>query len=441
MNISAKERGVALMEKGDKFLEIKEKQEVEEIISKIAARIAKNRAVEGVKIEDALGRVSSEDIFSPLDIPPFDRAIMDGYAVIASDTFYSEENNPSLLTIQGYIYAGDFPSGSIESGSCMGISTGAPLPKGANAVVKIEYADEYLDEGEKKRKTKIYKPVAPSENIMEAGADIKQGEKIISKGTLLTQRETGVMAACGLKDILVYKKPVAAIISTGNEITTAGEALTPGKIYDVNSQTIADSVKANGCFSLSLGIAKDDFMNMSAKIKEALKEDVDVIIFSGATSAGAGDVLPEVIEEQEQGSIIVHGVDIKPGKPFIFGIIQKKPIFGLPGNPTSALITFNLFVAPLLRRIAGRNNINEEVREGSGKIKAKVAVRIFSERGRNEYVLLKLEKGGKGDFFAYPILTGSGAITTLSNADGYIFVEKGIEIIEEGEEVEVQLVN
>lgn len=458
---------------GKQFLEVTEKKEVEELIAELSAKIAAEIAIkmntEKVRIGDgeckgeALGRIASTDIFSTLDIPPFDRATMDGYAVIASDTFYAAEDNPSLLIVKGYIQAGEFPSSSqyLGKGYCMGISTGAPLPKGANAVVKVENTSDHEEGGEgaggKNRNiktVKIYKPVAPAEYIMFAGSDIKRGEKIVVKGTRLTPRETGVLAACGIREVEVRKKPSVAVISTGNELVAPGTQATtlePGKIYDVNAQTVCDSVRevcsgfGSGCVPVFLGVAKDNLEDLSAKLNESLAKGADVIIFSGGTSAGAGDLLPAAIESF--GEILVHGVDIKPGKPFVLGMVQGKPVFGLPGNPTSALVTFNLFVAPLLRRISG--DYFYKGREGKQKdrrkkVKATAAVRIFSEKGRNEYVLVKVnlaktKPAEEGNLLAYPILTGSGAITTLSNADGYIFVEKGKEIVEEGEEVEVEV--
>jgi len=454
---------------GKQFLEITEKKEVEELITELSAKIAAEIAIK-VKTEkarlgdgegEALGRIASTDIFSTLDIPPFDRATMDGYAVIASDTFYAAEDNPSLLIVKGYIPAGEFPSPSqyLEKGYCTGISTGAPLPKGANAAVKVENTSDYEEGGEGKNRkietVKIYKPVAPAEYIMFAGSDIKRGEKIVVKGTRLTPRETGVLAACGIREVEVRKKPSVAVISTGNELVAPGTqaaTLEPGKIYDVNAQTVCDSVRevcsdfGSGCVPLFLGVAKDNLEDLSAKLNESLAKETDVIIFSGGTSAGAGDLLPTAIESF--GEILVHGVDIKPGKPFILGMVQGKPVFGLPGNPTSALVTFNLFVAPLLRRISGdyfyKGREGKQNLERRKKVKATAAVRIFSEKGRNEYVLVKVnlaktKTAEEGNLLAYPILTGSGAITTLSNADGYIFVEKGKEIVEEGEEVEVEV--
>ena len=434
---------------GKQFLEITEKKEVDAIISHVATEVAKARAktstsVEKVNVNEALGRIASADIFSALNVPPFNRAIMDGYAVVASDTFYADENTPASLIITGSVFAGEFPSHAVDKGSCMGISTGAPLPKGANATVKVENTAEYTEivEGKKLKKVKVYKPVAPGENIMLAGSDIKRGERIVRRGTTLTPRDTGVLAACGLNEVLVRKHLTVAIISTGNEIIAPGEDLEPTKIYDVNAQTLSDSVRECGCTPHFLGIVSDDVEEISVKLKQSLEAGVDVIIASGGTSAGVGDLLPKVIEEL--GEMLVHGVDIKPGKPFIFGTIRGKPFFGLPGNSTSALVTFNLFGAPLLRTISGipARNHEEGERRKEKRIKARAAQRIFSERGRNEYVLVNLvamKKPEEAPFLAYPILTGSGAITTLSKADGYIFMEKGKEIIEEGEAVDIEL--
>jgi molybdenum cofactor synthesis domain-containing protein len=438
---------------GEQFLELTEKRDVDALIARVAAEVAAARAqaeeasVEKVNVAEALGRVAAADVFSALDVPPFDRAIMDGYAVLASDTFYADEDNPASLIVTGSIFAGEFSSQSVNPGYCIGISTGAPVPEGANATVKVESTVEYTEvvEGEELKKVKIYKPVAPGENIMRAGSDIKRGERIVASGTTLTPRDTGVLAACGLTEVLVRirRKPTVALMSVGNELTAPGEPLEPAKIYDVNTQTLSDSVRECGCTPYLLGIARDTFEELSGKLKESVEKGVDVVIASGGTSAGVGDLLPEVIEEH--GEILVHGVDIKPGKPFIFGMIHRKPFFGLPGNPTSALVTFNLFVAPLLRTLSGVYSESEGGERGEGRVlKARVAMRIFSERGRNEYMLVTLAPAEKGEgraYLAYPLLTGSGAITTLSKADGYIFLAKGKEIIEEGELVDVVLLS
>ncbi len=408
---------------GKQFLDITEQADAERKIRELSDKLAERLASESeaVRIEDAPGRIASADIFSTLDIPPFDRATMDGYAVVASDTYYATEDNPATVVVKARIHAGDAPSVDVTQGFCTGISTGAAIPEGADAVVRIEDTTEHGNE------VKIYRPVVPGENIMPAGSDIKRGEKIVKCGSVLTVRDTGVMAACGLTELEVRKKPRVAIISTGNELLMPGETLTPGKIYDVNLRTLSDCVRDCGSVPVSLGIARDRRAEIRDKLIEGLK--MDVVLISGGTSAGGGDEVPGAIAEL--GDIILHGVDIKPGKPFVLGICDDKPVFGLPGNPTSALITFNLFVAPLLRRISGL-----DTQEPCRRMIARAACRIFSEAGRNEYVMVKLVPEGD-KLLAYPVLSGSGAITTLAKADGYIYVEKGKEIIEEGAVVEV----
>ena len=431
---------------GKQFLDITEQQDVEALIARVATALMENRmrggrTVERVSITEALGRIAAADVVSALDVPPFDRATMDGFAVVASDTFYADEDHPASLLLWGVVFAGEQAAQTVTEGSCITISTGAPLPQGANAVVKIENTAEYEEhhEGRSVKMVKIFKSVAPAENVMRAGSDIKRGERILTAAAVLTPRATGVLAACGLKDVLVHQKPRVAILSTGNELVTPGDPLPPAKIYDVNAQTLCDSVRAVGGIPYALGIARDTLEALSHKLQQATEKEADVILVSGGTSAGVGDLLPKAIEER--GEILVHGVDIKPGKPFIFGMLQERPIFGLPGNPTSALITFNLFVAPLLYRLSGAVSATEPGTGGrKGRtIKATVTQRIFSEPGRNEYVLVNLmaPRSPEEVPLATPILSGSGAITTLAKADGYLFKEKGKELLEENELVDV----
>jgi putative molybdopterin biosynthesis protein len=383
--------------------------------------------VEEVRLEDALGRVVASTITAPMDVPPFDRASMDGYALKAKDTFYADEEAPAKLELIGYLRAGEDKELSVEDGTCIGIATGAPIPKGANAVVMVEYTDRVNNE------VRIYRPVAPGENIMAAGSDIMRGETIAREGTPISPRETGVLAALGITKVPVYRKPRVAVISTGDEIVEPGEKLTFGRIYDVNARAICDAVEENGGEASFFGIVKDEPTALLSKLKELL--DYDVIITSGGTSAGVGDLSYRVIDELGEPGIIAHGIAIKPGKPTIVGVVKNKPLFGLPGYPTSAMVIFDVFVAPLIRSLAGMSQRERR------KIKAKVAMRIFSAKGRYEYMLINLVKGATGDYSAYPILTGSGAITTLAEADGYIEVPENVEILAEGKEVDVTLLS
>ncbi|MCU4140239.1 MAG: Molybdopterin Mo-transferase [Methanophagales archaeon] len=360
---------------GREFLRVVSIDEALNVILRVAESVSREISAkkERVHLSEALGRISAADLHAPFDIPPFDRATVDGYAVIAEDTFYAEEDAPAVLSLRGELRAGEVPKVSVQRGTCVAISTGAPMPAGADAVVKVENTElaeksgsgggsggrgggeqRFVvgaeGEGSEKVKVKIFKPVVPAENVQRAGSDIRKGERILSEGTLLTPRETGLLAACGFSEVLVRKKVKVGVLSTGNEIVSVDHTkLPPGKIYDVNMRTISDAVRLCGCVPVQLGVAPDDFDEIEARLKSAFQQgtsscgEVDVFVVSGGTSAGAGDIVPAVLERN--GEILVHGVDIKPGKPFAFGIFSGKPLFALPGNPTSA----SAFFQPLRR--------------------------------------------------------------------------------------------
>ena len=456
---------------GREFLRVVSIDKALNVILEVAESVSREISAkkEWVHLNEALGRISAADLHAPFDIPPFDRATVDGYAVVAEDTFYAEEDAPAVLSLRGELRAGEVPKVSVQRGTCVAISTGAPMPAGADAVVKVENTElaeksgsgggsggrgggeqRFVvgaeGEGSEKVKVKIFKPVVPAENVQRAGSDIRKGEQILSEGTLLTPRETGLLAACGFSEVLVRKKVRVGVLSTGNEIVSVDdnqETLPPGKIYDVNMRTISDAVRLCGCIPVQLGVAPDDFDEIEARLKSAFQQgtsscgEVDVFVVSGGTSAGAGDIVPAVLERN--GEILVHGVDIKPGKPFAFGIFSGKPLFALPGNPTSALLSFSLFVAPFLKRISAATNTGTAERVEEKCMKARTSQRIISEKGRNEFVFVRLERSSGGEMLATPILKGSGAVSTLASADGYIFVEKGREIVDAGETVEIRL--
>jgi putative molybdopterin biosynthesis protein len=382
---------------------------------------------EEVPLSHALGRVAFEPLVAPLDVPPFDRASMDGYALMAQDTFYADEENPVGLRLRGVIRAGDKARVEVHRGECVAIATGAPMPRGANAVVMVEYT--HREDGT----VQVYRPVAPGENIMAAGADIMRGETVLRAGVRITPRETGVLAALGLGSVPVYRRPRVAIISTGDEVVEPGRPLEYGKIYDVNAPALAHAVAENGGEPVLLGIVRDDPEALLDKLREMM--GYDVIIASGGTSAGVGDLSYRVIDRLGEPGILVHGVAIKPGKPTIIGVARGKPIFGLPGYPTSALVVFDVFVAPLLREMAGLVEVERRT------LRARAAMRLHSAGGRYEYMPVNLVTGGDGAYRAYPVPTGSGAITTLAEADGYIEVDQDTEMISQGEEVEVRLLS
>ncbi|MCJ7783161.1 MAG: molybdopterin-binding protein, partial [Desulfobacterales bacterium] len=330
--------------------------------------------VETLPVESCFGRVLSSDIEAAIDVPPFDRASMDGFAVHAEDTFGAEEDQPISLKLIGRIGAGENPSISIENGEAAEISTGAPIPKGANAVVMVEYT------WQNNESVRVYRAVSPGENIMAAGSDIMAGELILRKGDFLTPRETGVLSALGVTAVQVFRKPSVAVISTGNEVISPGAVLEYGKIYDINSRSIADSVSECEGVPFFLGIVGDEKAAIRLKIEEGLRRS-DVVILSGGTSAGVGDLLYRIIDEIGKPGILVHGVSVKPGKPLIIAVVNGKPLFGLPGYPTSALMMFTIFVQSILREMAGLKAEAEK-----RVLEARTAERMDSSFGRYEYL-------------------------------------------------------
>lgn len=368
-------------------------------------------------IEIAFGHVLAEDVISNVDVPAFNRASMDGYAVHASDTYKAREERPVRLKLVGSIQAGINPDIHIGKGEAAEIATGAVMPSGADAVVMVEYTNNGTH-----NEIHVLRPVSINENVMHAGSDIMAGERVLKKGRLLGARDIGVLAATGRKKVSIHGLNVG-IISTGNELEEAGCELTPGKIYDINTFSLSAGVKECGGTPISYGIVKDDETEMKKALKKAALK-CDIILTSGSTSAGSGDVMYRIIEEH--GSILAHGIDIKPGKPAIIGKIFGKPVFGLPGYPASSLTIFNEFVAPVIRKMAGK-------KEERMKTRAKLALRVRSE-GRSQLLPVGIVRG-----WAYPIEKGSGAITTLSEADGFIEIPASMEMIDARESVEVTL--
>ncbi|WP_297092730.1 gephyrin-like molybdotransferase Glp [Thermococcus sp.] len=372
--------------------------------------------IESVPLSEALGRVLAEDVVSPVDVPPFDRATVDGYALRAEDTFMASESEPVRLKVIGEVNAGDNPDFELKPGESVYISTGAPLPKGADAVIQFEDVDR---EGEE---VIIYKPAYPGLGVMKAGTDIPKGKTLLKRGTKLTFKNTALLSAVGIAEVPVFRRPRVAVISTGNEVVLPGAELRYGQIYDINGRAIADAVRELGGEALFLGIARDDRESLKALIEKGV-ECCDVVILSGGASGGIRDLTSSIIEEL--GEVKIHGIAIQPGKPTIIGLINGKPVFGLPGYPTSCLTNFTLLVAPLLRKLLGRES---EVR----KVRKKLAHKVFSVKGRRQFLPVRVE----GDR-AVPILKGSGAVTSFIEADGFIEVPENVEILQAGEEVEV----
>ena len=311
----------------------------------------------------------------------------------------------------------------------MEISTGAPIPEGADAVVMVEFSNRREDNGDlAEDEIEILTSVTPSQDIGQKGSDVKKGQTILEENILLNPPKIGVIAAQGIDKVEVYKKPKVGIISTGNELLTNQEELKPGKIYDVNSEMIKAATDNCGAEGECLGIVKDVYDDLKAKIQDSLKE-CDVLLCSGGTSAGVGDNIRHILDEL--GEVHIHGITVQPGKPTILGVVDGKIVIGLPGNPVSAMVIFNVFVAPALRKLAGFKDEEEQK-----AIKGTLARRIHSPIGRMQYQLVRVE-----DDKVYPIFKDSGAIFSLASAAGYTKVSKQTELLEEGEEVEVILFN
>lgn len=404
---------------GKEFLNIMDPDEVKKIVADIPVK----KEVEKVSIENSLTRILSEDINATINLPPFKRVQMDGYAVIAEDTFTASEESPVRLKLQEVVGAGDVPKKKLTNGFCTEVSTGAPMPEDGNGVVMVEFTD--IQDGE----ILIYESSSVGQNIAKEGSDIKVGELLLKSFTQITPDKIGVLSAIGLREVPVFKKPRVAIISTGNEIVSNDEELTYGKIYDINSQTISSAVKSCGCIPKHTGIVKDDYNFLKDKINEF--KDVDLFITSGGTSAGTGDILREVLDDM--GEVIVHGISVKPGKPTIIGRLRNgKFLFGLPGNPAAAIMVFHVFFAPFLRKMASINISTSSINKGV--LELELTRRYRPARGRTHYLLVKIE--GKN---AVPILKDSGAITALAEADGFIEIRKNVEILEKGSNVKVYL--
>lgn len=379
---------------------------------------------EDVPLSESRGRILDDDIVVPVDVPPFDRALVDGYAVRAADTFGAEEDAPATLELLAETApAGAVPKSEVTSGKALEVATGGVLPRGADAVQMVEYAE--VDGSS----LLLYRPVAPGANIQAAGADMRMGETALRAGQRLTTRELGVLAALGIDTVRVSRRPRVAILSTGDELTPPGRPLEAGKIYDSNAATVAGAVRDNGGEPVFLGIIPDDEAALRDACEQA-REGFDAVILSGGTSKGAGDLTFGIIDSTASPGILVHGVSIKPGKPIVLAAWDGRPVAVLPGFPTSAIITFNLFVAPVLRRLA---NLPGEAETEA--VRARLAVRYHSAEGRDERLLVHVVPRAEGDPAAYPITGASGSIYAFAQADGTVEVAADRSVLREGETV------
>jgi putative molybdopterin biosynthesis protein len=411
--------------KQEQFLHVLTKEEAEAVFHRHITLAPLGE--EAVPLERCLGRVLARDIVAPVDVPYFNRSNVDGFAVAAADTFGVDEESPAELSLSAeHLAPGVVPQQEVHPGMATAIATGAIIPKGANAVVMVE--DTECRDG----MLYVYRPAVPGENISYAGQDIMQGETVLREGQTLSSRETGVLAALGCAEVWCYRKPRVAIISTGDELIPPGQPMAEGQVYDSNARIVADAVRENGGEPHVLGICRDDEMALEATLRRALADDL--IILSGGTSKGAGDLSYRVIERLGPPGILVHGVALRPGKPLCLGAVGRTPVVILPGFPTSATVTFHEFVQPLIRTLAGLH------RQERQTIPAHAAVRFNSRKGQLEYVLVHVVRGKEG-YTAYPIGKGSGSMTTFSQADGFLKIPTNQEMVAKDAVVHVHLLS
>jgi putative molybdopterin biosynthesis protein len=384
---------------------------------------------ERVSIADALGRVLAGDVVAPIDVPPFDRANVDGFALRSADTAGASDAAPRQLRLNPEIIAcGVAPSVEVSQGSATIIATGGVIPRGADAVLMIEHTELI----ESVPAIEIRRAVTPGQFISFAGSDIARGETLLRRGQKIGSREIGMLAACGIADVEVVRRPRVAVLSTGDELVSVGAPLKPAGVYDSNGAILAAAISEIGGEPVPFGAFPDDEAVLEEAVRRALAE-CDMVVLSGGTSKGAGDLSHRIVSKLGQPGILVHGVALKPGKPLCLAAADGKPIAVLPGFPTSAIFTFHAFVAPVVRTLAGLQP------EAAETVEATVPVRIASEMGRQEFVLVSLVHGEDGAI-AFPSAKGSGAVTSFSQADGFIEIEALASSLDAGSTVDVTLI-
>jgi len=404
-----------------KFLQTIKVEEFKKILRSIP-KIKTSEEI--IPLEEAYNRVLFRDNISPIDVPHFRKSRMDGYAVIAEDTFLAEENNLVELKLLETIPAGEKPQTQLSTGQCSYVATGAAIPEKADGVVMVEFSEKIED------KVLISKAITPGTHVIEIGHDIQKEQIIVKKDRLIDLATLGVLASCGIRELPVYEKLKVGLISTGNELVSDNVVeLEIGKIFDVNSIILKKAIENTGVSVEFYGIVKDEFNELKHAIDIALK-NCDIVILSGGTSKGEGDLGPKVLNEYEDKEILVHGVRIKPGKPIIFTKFGKEMIFILPGYPTSALSCYYVFIENFLRRNSGY-----PLKESYSK-QLEVGERIYSTIGRHEFKTVKIQDVD-GVKKIFPIKTGSEAISTMFYADGYVEIGELESIIEKGEKKRV----
>ena len=382
---------------------------------------------ENIPVTEATGRILAQDITAKEDIPGFARSTMDGYAVCASSTYGASEGNPAYLTLTGAIAMGKKSSDSITPGNAVRISTGGMLPDGADSVVMLEYVTEIDD-----TTLEVYKSVAPGGNVIIKGEDVHEGQTLVEAGIKIRPQEIGLLAALGKDRVDVYKKPVIGILSTGDEIVPIQTTPGPAQVRDINSYTLFSQIINSGGLAVSYGIIKDDYQALFEKCTLAVKNS-DMIIISGGSSVGTRDLTIDVLNALNNSRILVHGIPMSPGKPTILAKAGNKPVWGLPGHVTSAMVVFDRVVRPFVEHAGGKDLLKNR---NQPYILAKISRNLSSAQGRIDFVRVRLKKSDNV-LWAEPILGKSGLINTMVQADGLIEIDMNTEGLDKGTEVSV----
>ncbi|MFB3059892.1 MAG: gephyrin-like molybdotransferase Glp [Candidatus Binatia bacterium] len=385
---------------------------------------------EKIRTTQARGRVVAEDLYSRVDLPHFHRAAMDGYAVKAQDTFGASTSLPAYLKLVGTVEMGKEVTRTLGKGEAMRISTGGMLPPESDGVVMVEYTEEVANQ-----MVEVQRGVSPRQNTIQIGDDIKKGELVFRRGRRLRAHDLGALTGIGISTLTVHRKPRVALISTGDEIIEAEEEPLPGQVRNINQHSLAGLIAECGADLQDLGVFRDHKDTLSQALEKAL-ESADLVLLSGGSSMGVRDIALEAIFSLRDARVIFHGISVSPGKPTIFAKAAGKPLLGLPGYPVSALVIFDLFAAPLIRKLGGEDATTSS--QFQKITRAVLKTNIASQTGREDYVRVSLTRIN-GTLYAEALPSKSGAIFTLVKADGMVKIDLNQEGIEQGEEVEVIL--